>query len=135
MSLLPLLVICASILAFFLDEFAQTFKKIFAIRGIRIVLPLFIVSSCVIWLSNGILTCLLWFQTYFRYLMVLIFQCLPYKLWAGIIAQWCVIFLVASVPTWCLYGILKYKQWGRPTVWATHTYLILWIVLVILWVA
>lgn len=135
MSLLALLVICASILAFFLDEFAATFKKMFAVGWIKIFLPLFIVSVCVISFSTSILSCLLWFQNYFRYLMVLIFQCLPNKVWSGIIAQCVVIFLVASLPTWGLYGLLKYKHWGRPMVWATHIYLILWISLVILWVA
>jgi len=135
MTLLAFLVIIAAIIAFFLDELSGTLKKIFSVGWLRVMLPLLAVSGCLMSFKNTLLLMLLSCQTYCRYLMVLIVQFLPNTLWGGYIAQQSVLFLMTSIPVWCLYGVLKYKHWGNPYAWATRTYLILWIFLLILWVA
>jgi hypothetical protein len=135
MTLLAFLVIIAAIIAFFLDEFSATLKKIFSISWLRGILPLLAVSGCLMSFKNSVLLMLLSCQTYFRYLMVLIYQYLPNTVWGGYIAQLSVLFLMTSLPVWCFYGVLKYKRWGNPLAWATRMYMFVWIFLVIFWVA
>ena len=135
MTLLPLLVIIAATLSFFLDEFSGALKKIFSISWLRVILPLLIMSSCAMSFKNNMLLILLSCQNYFRYLMVLVFQYLPNTMWGSHIAQLSVLFLMASLPVWCFYGVLKYKRFGKTLALATLMYSFLWLALLILWVA
>jgi hypothetical protein len=45
--LLALVVLCTAIVAFFMQEFVHLFKKIFAIPGAKMLLPLLLISSVV----------------------------------------------------------------------------------------
>ena len=99
MNTLPLLVISAAILAFFQDEFASLFHKLFSRAWVRILLPLTLASVGV-----QTYTTMRWMleimQTRIHAMMLAFFKLFPYGYFFAIYRKvyFCFLFLV------CLYG-------------------------------
>lgn len=135
MSILPLVVIIASVVAFFLDEFTHLFKKIFEKRWMQIVTPLLISSILVMIYYEELLSILLTLQSYYRYAMLFVFQTLPYKWMAGFFAQFLIIFFTASTPASIVFALLNYRKSAHTKTWTTYVYFFMWVISILLWAA
>ncbi len=135
LGLLAFLVLAASIISFFSDEFAQFFKKLFKIKGAYVFLPLLVASGLIRLYKDLFLGVLLTFQTWLRYIMIQLMSCLPFHTGAAFITQVMCLFILSSLPAWGLYWLVKTKKWGKATEWAGRAYVGLWFFLIMLWIA
>jgi hypothetical protein len=134
-TVLALLIMIAAILSFFLDEFSSMLKKIYQVKWMRICVPLLIASGMVMSYYHMLLSFLLVLKIYFHGFMRAILSLLPFQYGSATIAQWLGLFIVTSLPVVVVYLILKYTRWMKPMRVVTRMYFILWIGLIILWVA
>ena len=137
MELLALLVFIASIITFFSGEFGRLFRKIYSIPGAPVVLPLLIISGFLVAYMQNVLSFLLWNQSGLRFTMIKLVECLPFHTGAAFITEVICLFLFTTIPVWGLYWSMRsqiqYLKKAKP--YATHVYAVLWIYLVILWIA
>lgn len=133
MNMLPLLVISAAILAFFQDEFASLFRKLFSRAWVRLLLPLTLASVGV-----QTYTTMHWMleimQARMHAMMLAFFKLFPYGAFSAILSQSLFLFLVSGVPVWGLFWWLKRKEAEKITFKVTCAYLFVWLSLVLLWV-
>lgn len=135
LELLAFLVLAASIISFFKDEFTRFFKKIWSIKGAPLVLPLLAASTFTLVYGDDLFTFLLILQEALHNTMIALIQWMPFQMGAAFIAQMMCLFILATAPAWALYGLARYYTWEHPTIWATRIYAGLWIFLLILWIA
>ncbi len=133
MNILPLLVISAAIVAFFQDEFARFFGKLFSHAWVRLFLPLVLVSAGVeAWTSMYWVLAIM--QSRIHAMMLSLFQLFPYATWSAIFSQWLFLFLISGAPAWGLFWWLKRKDAENIVLKTMYTYLLVWLFLILLWV-
>ena len=135
LGLLAFLVLAASIISFFSDEFAKFFKKLFKRKSAQLILPPLILSGLISLYNDSVLGVLLTLQTWLRYLMVQCMSCLPFHTGAAFITQVICLYILPSLPIWGFYGLVKTKKWGKATEWAGRAYVGVWLFLIMLWIA
>lgn len=135
LGLLAFLVLAASIISFFSEDFAIFFKKLFKLKGATLILPLFVASGLIRLYNDSVLEVLLTLQTWLRYLMIQCMSCLPFHTGAAFITQVLCLFILSSLPIWGFYWLVKTKKWGKATEWAGRAYVGVWLFLIILWIA
>ena len=135
LGLLAFLVLAASIISFFSEDFATFFKKLFKLKGAPLILPLLVASGLIRLYNDSVLEVLLTLQTWLRYLMIQCMSCLPFHTGAAFITQVLCLFILSSLPIWGFYWLVKTKKWGKATEWAGRAYVGVWLFLIMLWIA
>jgi hypothetical protein len=113
------IVLCAAIVVLFSQEFASVFKKIFAIPGVKLFLPLFVVSLLVEYYQAMGIWFLLFYKDYLHIFLHYLVSVLPFAKGAITFVHILYLFVIACVPIWILYGWAWHKK--RPKPW-THAY-------------
>lgn len=128
---LALLVFLGSILVFFSEEFIKMFKKLFAIKGAKLFIPLFLAS----WLIYTFDFWFLWAVFYLRetllYIMFFLTSIMPFQKGADSVALIILLTAVSVVPVLILdiqSRRKNFKKYKYPYV----TSWIIWILCVVL---
>lgn len=130
-----LIALSAAILVFFSQEFSQMFRAIFAIPGVKLLLPLFLVS----WLVEDHEAWGLWFLLRIKdmlhaafYFLSGIFPGKPTVMLRLLHVMY--LFVLAGAPLWLSYIWAKNKQLNQDELWpASHQFgMVLWIIFAIL---
>lgn len=116
---LALVVLFASIAVFFAQEFITMFKKLFAIKGVKLFLPLFIAS----WLVYTLDYWALWIVYYYREILMvgvnLLVKILPFQRYAESISIIILLFIISTVPVFLIDQLQRkrtYKGYHYPNV-------------------
>ncbi len=129
---IALIVFLASIAAFFAQEFGRMFKKLFAIPGMKLLLPLVLASWLIIVYEEWGLWLLLRVQGALHSLIHRLHALVPFENGSLPFAKVIYLFLMASLPVWC-FELAALRRGRRkrqpPTYWIG---LILWIIAAIL---
>ncbi|WP_298623187.1 hypothetical protein [uncultured Legionella sp.] len=131
---LAVVVFSAAIMILFSQEFIRTFKKIFAIKGAKLFLPLFIGS----WLVISFEDLCLWGIYYYRELLnaVILFvtQIIPFQQGAYSIVFIILLTVISVVPVFLfdMYLVKKtYKHYEYPYLTSTLIWLISALILLV----
>jgi len=130
---LALVVLSSSILVFFLQEFIRLFKKIVAVPGVKLFLPLVFASLLIEIYEGWGLWLLTWCQAELHQFIHLLSRLAPFERGAVSLMRIVYLFTMASLPVWCF--LLKSKLQGRCPSPHMSIYLLglaLWIIGVIL---
>ncbi|MCW8398219.1 hypothetical protein OQJ26_05370 [Legionella sp. PATHC038] len=79
---LALLVLFGSILVFFSEEFIKTIKKIFAIRGAKLIIPLFAASWLIFSFDLWVLWAIFYLREILHDVLNYLVQMMPFQNWA-----------------------------------------------------
>lgn len=128
---LALLVFMGAILVLFSDEFISTFKKLFAIRGAALFLPLFVAS----WLVYTFDFWWLWVLFYLREMiqdaLTLLIRIMPFQHGAQSFALVLLLTFVSVVPVRIIDLLSRRKNFkGYPHIYVTST--VIWVISVVL---
>ena len=134
-GLLAFLVLSAAIISFFLDDFKSLFKKLFALPGVELLLPLIILSVLLVLYNDEVFNGLYSLQGLLRQGMLALMHARSFNLGVLITTSVMGIFLLTSLPGFGVYWLVKYMEWGNPAVWALRTSGILLIFWVFLWIS
>lgn len=107
---LVILILCTSMVVFFIEEIADFIGKLFAYPGVKLFLPLLLASCMVENFEPWVLWGLLWLQNMLFVLIHMISVALPFKRGALVIAEIAVMISIACLPTAVSYGIATYKK-------------------------
>ncbi len=132
MYLLVLVILSATIVVFFSQEFAGMFKRILAIRGFKLLLPLAVVSLIVEYYQDWGILLLLFYKDYLHIFMHYTAGLLPFETVAISVIHIVYLLLIPSLTMLVFYGWSWHKR--RPKPWP-HTHqlaLILWIIAAVL---
>lgn len=106
---LALVILCSSIVVFFAQEFRTLFVNIFAIKGVKLVLPLLIAS----WLIYAFQYWALLGVSYFRELIRggadLLMQVMPFQKFAEEIAHISLLFALSIIPVLLIELYLRHR--------------------------
>ncbi len=136
MSLLPFLVILAAIVAFFQDEFASLFRRVFSYRWVRMLAPLAIVEVMVERSYDTFSGTLAWWQECLHAVMLVFFErCFPYTAWAAVLSQFLFLFGVSAFLVWAVWLGANRFSVQKNNHKITILYAFLWLFFLLLWVA
>ncbi len=129
---LAIVVFCTSIAAFFAQEFGRVFKKMFAIPGVKLVVPLVMASWCIEIYEEWGLWLLLRIQGWLHQFVHQLHALIPFEQGSLPFTKIVYLFFVASLPIW-IFQLANVRKWHRKR--PPHTYwtgLVLWIIAAIL---
>ena len=128
---LALLVLLGSILVFFSEEFIKMFKKLFAIKGAKLLIPLFLAS----WLIYTFDFWFLWVVFYLRemllYILIFLTSIMPFQKGAESVAL-VILITVASVVPVLILDIQSRRKSFRGYKYPYVTSWVIWILCVVL---
>ncbi|AUH72165.1 hypothetical protein [Legionella sainthelensi] len=128
---LALLVFLGSILVFFSEEFIKIFKKLFAIKGAKLFIPLFLAS----WLIYTFDFWFLWIAFYLRetllYVVMFLTSIMPFRTGANSVALVILLTTASVVPVFIL-DIQSRRKSFRKYKYPYVTSWIIWILCVVL---
>ncbi len=130
---IALVVLCSSIVVFFSEEFISLFKKMLAIPGVKLLLPLVIASLFVEMYESWGLWVLARCQAALHQVIYLLSRLVPFETGSVSLMRIVYLFIIASLPVWCF--LLKSRLQGRRYPVHPFTYhlgLVLWVMAVIL---
>ena len=110
-STLLLVVFCSAILVFFSREFGAFFKKIFAIPGVKLLLPLLLVTGLIVYFETWVLFGLLYLKIALHNLQAFIEAILPFKMGAESTASIIILFGLTLLPVYALNFHSKRKTY------------------------
>lgn len=131
---LALVVLFASIAVFFSQEFISTFKKIMAIKGATLILPLALGSWLVCHFDYWILWLLFYLKGCLNQLLAELLSLLPARQWSLSFAMILLLTCISVVPVFII-DIITRKKTYRPYKYPYVTSTILWIVTAMLMMA
>lgn len=124
---LALVVLFAAIMVFFSQEFIRTFKKIFAIKGAKLVLPLAAAS----WLVYNFDYWCLWVLYYIRevlnYLISLLSHIMPFHQYARSLSMIVLLTILSVVPV-LVIDVIHRRRTYKPFAYPYLTSTLIWIV-------
>jgi len=132
MVTIAVIVFCASIAAFFAQEFGRMFKKFFSIPGFKLLIPLIIASWLIEMYEEWGLWLLLRIQAWLHQFVHQLHRLVPFEQGSLPLTKIIYLFLVASLPIW-IFRLATFRNWSRKH--TPHTYwvgLVLWIIAAIL---
>ncbi|KTD50177.1 hypothetical protein Lqui_1502 [Legionella quinlivanii] len=106
---LALVVFCSAIIVFFAEEFGGVAKKIFAIPGVKLILPLLIASSIVALYEDWIVWILLINKYAFHSAMSSIASLFPFEQFAAETVQILFLLILTLVPPFIFITLRKRK--------------------------
>lgn len=129
---LAVVVFASSIAVFFSDEWTALYKKMIVIPGVKLLVPLIILSIFVEKYQSGGYGVLLWFSAVFSQSVLLLTKLVPFKTGAIPVAKIIYLCLLACLPAWIFWLMARRK--GIVDVWSTPYRLgvALWILAAIL---
>ena len=129
---IAIIVFLASIASFFSQEFTRLFKKIFAIPGVKLILPLFLASFIIIFYEEFGQWLLVRFQIFLHKVVVKLDMILPFKTGFISLGRIISLFIIASVPIWIAEWSAIRKKYQAPHSGTYWLGFVLWIVAAIL---
>jgi hypothetical protein len=134
MTTLVLVICVAAIFCFFSQEFTRAFKKIFAIKGATLILPLAIASWFVFTFDYLVLWALLYIREVLDNMNQFLIRVLPEKKYSSDIIL-IVLLTLTSVGPVIILNILSYRKTHKPYPYPYLLSTILWIIGAILLVS
>lgn len=134
MVVLSLIVVGCSIVVFFSQEFGNAFKKLFAIRGMKLLLPLILTTALIVYYEHWVLWGLLHFQTILQGCVTLFAGWLPFQTGASSVAKVLILFVSSILPVFALHVWLKkktYQSFKHAYVTSTMIWLLVGILLIV----
>ncbi len=125
-------VVLTAIAAFFSQEFTGFFKKIFAIPGVKLILPLALASWLVESYEDWLLWILLTLKNALHYVVHGLDALIPLHLGAVSFAHIIHLFLLASVPVWVILALGKSRGMYEPWPYTYLVGIVLWLLAAIL---
>lgn len=132
---LALVIFSAAILILFSQEFIRIFKKIFAIKGAKLVLPLFIGSLLAVNFEELFLLVIYYFRGTLNAIVVFITQIIPFEKGAYSIVLIMILTLISVAPVFLfdMYTVKKtYKHYEYPYLTSTLIWIVSALVFVVL---
>ena len=123
---LAVVVFFASIFVFFSQEFIRTFKRLFAIKGAKLILPLAAASWFVYKFELWVLWAIYYYREVLLNMVTLVTHILPFKRAAPGIALILVLTLLSVVPVFIADFIFK-KRTFRPYPYPYLTSSLIWV--------
>lgn len=134
MLVMALLVLGTAIVVFFSQEFADAIKKFFSIPGMKLFIPLIIVSWVYERYEPWVLWCLLYIQKALHRLTHHVAGTLPFPNWAITHAKIVTLVVFAIAPIGLCYTLTRLKGLREPNPAGYLIGIILWMVAAILFV-
>lgn len=131
---LALVVFVGSIFVFFSQEFIRTFKRIFAIKGAKLVLPIAIASWLVFNFDYWLLWAIYYIREVLRSLLSAVTWLIPWQIGSVSIALIVFLTLISVVPVIVLDFIMRkraYKTFRYPYLASTLIWLMSSVLLII----
>ncbi|BCA96311.1 hypothetical protein TUM19329_26720 [Legionella antarctica] len=132
---LAAVVFCAAIFVFFSQEFIRVFKKIFAIKGAILILPL-VVASCVVYNFNDLVYLVIYYYRDVLHAMLsFLTWIIPFGQVSSSVASIILLTLISTVPVFLLDWYLRrktYKPYPYPYLTSTLIWLVSAFILIIL---
>lgn len=125
---IALVVLMASIACFFAPEFGRLFKKVFAIPGAKLLIPLFMASWLIVLYEEFGHWLLIHFQIMLHRWVSRLDALLPFETASISIARIISLFLIASMPIWIARGSAFRKKLLAPHRGTYWIGLMLWII-------
>lgn len=128
---LALVVLFGAILVFFSEEFGKTIKKLFAIKGAKLIIPLFVVSWLIFSFDFWVLWAILYLRDMLHAVLNFLVQIMPFQKWAVQVVQVFMLTFLSVVPVLILNFISQkktYKSYKHPHL----TSGVIWILSVVL---
>jgi hypothetical protein len=110
-STLLVVVFGSAIFIFFSKEFGQFFKKIVAIPGVKLLLPLIVVTGLIVYFETLVLFALLYLKIALQNLVMLIEAILPFKTGAQSLVSIIILFGFTMLPIYALNYWSKRKTY------------------------
>lgn len=110
MLTIALVVLICSIVVMFSTEFGELIKKIFAIRGMKLFLPLFLATFLVVYYEPWVLLGLSKIQTMLSMLATKMITWLPFEAGANILANVVLLVAFSLLPVFALNAWSKRKN-------------------------
>jgi hypothetical protein len=126
------IVLIFSIVGFFSQEWIGLFTRFFSIPGMRLFLPLFVVSTVVEhtepWLFKG------FYYIKMGLLMTAhrLQEALPFQLGAYTVARVLILVIIVLIPLWIVQGLRRRKGLSSAADWVGYFSALLWAMLTIL---
>lgn len=131
MLVLSLVVLGCSIVVFFSQEFGNFFKKIFAVPGMKLLLPLILASAVVVDYNNWILWGLLLFKAFLHRFSTMLASWMPFHTGADIVANVLILAGFSILPVLAINFWVKKKTY-RSFQYAYLTSTIIWLLVALL---
>ncbi|KTC86035.1 MULTISPECIES: hypothetical protein [Legionella] len=111
MLTIALVVLASSIVVFFAKEFSDFFKKVFAIPGMTLILPLLLVTALIVNFENWVYLGLAHIQTFLLSLSTKLASWMPFRLGANYVANILVLMGFSFLPVLGLQYWVKRKSY------------------------
>jgi hypothetical protein len=134
LATLALVVFLGSILIFFSDEFIKFFKKLSAVKGAKLFIPLFIASWFVSHYEFWVLLGMLYLRERLGYISNFLVQIMPFQLGSRFVVLIILLVFLSVVPV-CVMDFLSRRKNYRGYKYPFVTSAILWIMCVVLLLA
>ena len=125
---IALVVFFASIASFFAPEFGRVFKKIFAIPGAKLLIPLVVASGFIVIYEEAGHWLLIRFQIMLHQWVIKLDTLIPFEAGSLSIARIISLFIIASLPIWIARGSAIRKKRLEPHTGTYWIGLVLWII-------
>ncbi|MCW8410094.1 hypothetical protein OQJ13_14030 [Legionella sp. PATHC035] len=128
---LTLLVLFGSILVFFSEEFIKTIKKIFAIKGAKLIIPLFVASWLIFSFDLWVLWAIYYLREMLHDILNYLVQIMPFQNWALQVVLVFMLTFLSVVPVLVLDFLSRrktFKSYQHPYVTSS----IIWVLSVFL---
>lgn len=131
MLTLALVVAFSAIIILFSREFGALFKKIFAVPGGKLFLPLIIMTSLIVLYEPWVYTALLYIKRNLHYLITLGADCFPFTMGAISLVSIVIIMLFALLPAY-LMDVWSIRKTHIPFSHSKFLGVFLWLMVLIL---
>ena len=131
---LALVVLFASIAVFFSQEFISVFKKLFAIKGAPLFVPLLVASWLVVTFSYWSLWIVYYYHEMLQIILTFLLHIMPFEKGAESVALVILLTVISVLPVF-LIDLLVRRQTYKPYKYPNITSAIIWMVSAILLLA
>jgi hypothetical protein len=129
---LALVVFFASIIVFFSQEFIDLFKKIMAIPGALLLLPLLLATSLIYHYQQWILPALHYYQDVLNTILIYLLKIMPRYSMISYLMLVLLLTFISVVPVLLLDQLSRYRTYKRyPYPYVTST--LIWLLNIMLW--
>lgn len=126
------IVLTAAIVVFFSQEFGRFFKKIFAIPGAKLIIPLVIASWIIEYYEGWGLWLLWYYKKGLHYILRHTAAYFSWSAWALSFVHILQLFILASLPVWIAYAVAKSKGLYERWPYTYHVGISCWIITAVL---
>jgi hypothetical protein len=124
---LALVVLFASIAVFFSQEFISVFKKLFAIKGVKLFLPLFLASWFVFTFDYWALWIVYYYREMLQICLTFLVSIMPFQEFAEQVSLVIFLWAISVLPVFIIDQVLRrktYKGYQYPNVTSMIVFLV-----------